>query len=129
MKQKNNGGFSLIEVLVAMTLLAAIVIPVCSSLVLSARINAKADAVLQARLAVSSAVESLMAAGITQESETYDELGGSDRFPDVRVVTRPDENGSSLYYIVEVTDNNDLVTVTTCIHAAGSGTAQEGAAE
>lgn len=116
MKRKNEAGFSLIEVLVAMALLAAIVVPVCTSLVLSVRMNAKSEDVMQARLAVSSAVETLMAEGITQESLAYDQIDGTDVFPDVEVVTKQDEGAS--YYIVEVTDNGGLVTVTTCIRAA-----------
>ena len=66
--KKNNEGFSLVEVLLAMVLLAAIVIPTCTSLVLSFRMNAKAEALMQAQLAVSSAVETLMAEGIRPEN-------------------------------------------------------------
>lgn len=66
MKNKQEGGFSLIEVVLAMVILALIVVPTCTSLVLSFRVNAKADAMLQAQLAVSSAVEQLMAAGIDE---------------------------------------------------------------
>lgn len=71
MKRKNNEGFSLVEILVAMAILAAAVIPACSSLILSHRLNAKTDSLLQKQLAVSSAVEALMAKGIP---ENYDEL-------------------------------------------------------
>ena len=122
MNRKNNGGFSLLETVVAIAVLAVIVIPVCSSLVLSVRLNAKAGDVLQARLAVSSAVEALMAEGITGASEKYDEEGDADRFPDVQVRTEggTDASNNTLYYNVEVTDNNGLVTVHTCIRAAGS---------
>ena len=66
MKNKQEGGFSLIEVVLAMVILALIVVPTCSSLVLSFRVNAKADAMMQAQLAVSSAVEQLMAVGIDE---------------------------------------------------------------
>ena len=50
MKNKYNAGFSLIEVLVAIVILAAIVIPTCSSLVLSHRMNAKTEELMQAQL-------------------------------------------------------------------------------
>lgn len=66
MKHKNDQGFSLIEVLVAIVILAAFVVPTCSALVLSARMNAKTQALMQAQLDVSSAVEILMARGITE---------------------------------------------------------------
>ena len=64
MKAKHNGGFSLIEVLIAMVILAMIVVPTCTALVMSTKINAKTEALTQAQLAVSSAVETLMAKGI-----------------------------------------------------------------
>lgn len=56
---KHNGGFSLIEILVAMVLLGLIVVPITSSLLVSHRINAKTEQLLQAQLAVSSAAEIL----------------------------------------------------------------------
>ena len=111
MKRKHDGGFSLVEVLVAMTILTAIVIPVCTSMVLAVRINAKADAVLQARTAVSSAVESLMAEGII--GEDIDDV--RDRFPEVEVNVSQVAEGH--YYHVVVTDNEGLVSITTCIRA------------
>ena len=93
MQEKNNGGFSLVEVLLAMMILAAIVIPVCSGILLSVRMDARANDVLQARVAVSSAVETLMAQGITHASNQYDverneETGeNEDLFPDVEIKT------------------------------------------
>ncbi|MBO5128844.1 MAG: type II secretion system protein [Oscillospiraceae bacterium] len=134
MRRENNGGFTMIEVLVAIAILAGIVIPVCSSLLLSLRMNAKAEQVLQARLAVSSAVETLMAEGITGASTEYDVVDGSDRFPAVAVVTKLDAeaaysvNGEEpTHYIVEVTDNDGLVAVTTAIRAADLAAEEEGA--
>ena len=134
MKQKQDGGFSLIEVVLAMVILALIVVPTCTSLVLSFRVNAKADAMLQAQLAVSSAVEKLMATGINDtkadaviesgDAITYDYVllkngaaitGETDQFPDVKISLERD----GACYKVEVTDNNDLVTVTTYIRGGG----------
>lgn len=135
MKNKQDGGFSLIEVVLAMVILALIVVPTCSSLVLSFRVNAKAEALLQAQLAVSSAVEELMAKGIVdarvpeggtevydivEVAEDNDETEGTkketDLFPDVRISVTAEDS----CYKVEVTDNNDLVTVTTYIRGGGS---------
>lgn len=153
MKNKQDGGFSLIEVVLAMVILALIVVPTCSSLVLSYRVNAKADAMLQAQLAVSSAVEKLMADGIndaranraiTTYNGLYDMIPGkdsvqgedtsalestpaetlpegenvpNDEYPDVRIVVEliTDQN----YYKVVVSDNNELVIVTTYIRGGG----------
>lgn len=69
MKHKNNEGSSLLEIVIAMAILAVIVIPVCSSLILSHRMNAKTEAVLQAQLDVAAAVEYYMATGIPEDAE------------------------------------------------------------
>lgn len=124
MKGKNNAGFSLIEVLVAIAILAGILVPACSSLVLSLRMNAKAEALLNARIAVSSAVETLMAEGITEQNlndygwEVIDDAGNRmDRFPDVTITT--EKQGT--YYNVIVKSNDNEVVVTTCIRASEGG--------
>ena len=67
MKRKHNEGFTLVELLVSIVILAAVVIPTCTSLVLSYRLNAKTDDLTKAQLAVSSTVETLMAKGITDD--------------------------------------------------------------
>lgn len=67
MKMKQNEGFSLLETLIAMVLLSALVIPTCASMTMSFRINQRTDELTKAQLAVSSAVETLMATGISTE--------------------------------------------------------------
>lgn len=130
MKNKQEDGFSLIEVVLAMVILALIVVPTCTSLVLSFRVNAKADAMLQAQLAVSSAVEELMAQGIVDQKaeeaitnqHLYDIVPAdednpeTDLFPDVKITVMQEGD----CYKVDITDNNDLVTVTTYIRGGGS---------
>ena len=146
MKKKHNEGFSLLEVLVSVTVLATILIPVCTTITMCARVNAQSQAVMNAQNAVSSAVQRLRAEGITSASDAYDIAQGEneseDRYPGVTVSTRQkistDGNGQSVvrpedstYYIVEVTDDNGLVTTTTCIRAVapqndqGNGGASE----
>jgi prepilin-type N-terminal cleavage/methylation domain-containing protein len=119
--KKNNGGFSLIEVLVAIVVLAAVVIPTCSALVLSHRLNAETDKLMKAQLAVSSAVETLMAEGIDAANNNYE-----NRFEGVTVVLTPkDQNDTNPYYevtvkVVEKTADNtekEVVSVTTTIRA------------
>ena len=110
MKGKNNAGFSMVEVLVAIAILAGIVIPVCSSLVLSLRINAKAEMMLQARIAVSSAVETLMAEGISDEN--VDDVVG-----DYPVNVSYDLDEESGCYEVTVTSNVESVAITTYIRS------------
>lgn len=158
-KRKQNGGYSLIEVLIAITVLGIIVVPICSSLITSFRMNAKTESILQAQLAVSSAVETLMSEGITEDSDDYKK--DDDRFKRVTVKTEepteptesiPPESseseesgaaeasesaegatpepsepaggtseGAPAYYVVTVTDKDNLVTITTQIRAVKAG--------
>ena len=145
--KKNNEGFSLVEVLLSMVLLAAIVIPTCTSLVLSFRVNAKAEALTQAQLAVSSAVETLMAEGIDGKRAAYvmenndgiyDSIPSKDKEEDTTTLTDT-ESGDAPFvedvfsgvqikildsqiqngtYHIEVSDNAGLVAVTTYIRIA-----------
>ena len=135
MKQKQNAGFSLVEVLVSIVILALVVVPLCTGLVMSVRMNAKADALLQAQLAVSSEIEKLMATGIDWESleETYTPEQLEDG---VKVITVTNSNiaiaiktvASTPYYNVTVsydedpeTDGEYLVSVSTTIRKGGGG--------
>lgn len=141
MKKKHNDGFTLVELLVSIVILAAIVIPTCTSLVLSYRMNAKTAELTQAQLAVSSTVETLMAKGMdTDHIKTiidnsasdavimYDfawdseknELSKTDDYPDV-IITIDTEKSKDGYYAVTVKDNDGLVTVTTHIRAVKGG--------
>lgn len=120
---KRNGGFSLVEVLVAIVLLGATIVPISTALVTSIKINDKTESMLQAQLDVSSAVEHLMASGITGASVEYDIVDGADMFPEVKISTAQvaEEDGAiAPYYSVTVTSNDDLVTVTTFIRKGGA---------
>ena len=130
MKKKHNEGFSLVETLVSIAVLALIVIPTCSGIVMGYRMNAKADELMKAQLAVSSAVETLMAEGIpndtmkTPDGEDYGKSGTEDRFPGVTIKLNPqgeytqDEKTYYTYYSVVVTsDADEDVKVTTHIRA------------
>ena len=110
MKGKHNGGFSLVEVLVAITLMASIVVPVCTGMLVAPRVNAKAEAMLDAKIAVSSAVETLMAEGIPAGQTEYTETKGN-----ITVKVTPVDGLH--YYNVEVTDEFGLVKVETSIRA------------
>ena len=137
MKNKNDQGFSLIEILVAIVILAAFVVPTCSALVLSAQMTEKTNDLMKAHLAVSSAVETLMAegipAGITSPIQDYgvtsrevevpnDEGEGThretvktDRFPLVVIEVVP--IADKLWYSVTVTSNDRLIEVKTSVRA------------
>ena len=111
MKVKNNAGFSLVEVVVAMAILASVIIPVCTGMMVSVRVNAKAEAMLKAKIAVSSAVETMMAKGYSEQLEENLESGNIQ-------ITATHDVDKPYYYNVVVTDTEGLVTVTTSVHAA-----------
>lgn len=115
--KERTAGFSLLEVVVAIAIIGLISAPICSSLILAGRINAHSQAVMEAHLNVRSAVETLMKAGVTAESDKYRE---SD-FPNVTVKTEKD--GDNPYYHVTVKDNHTdpLVTVETYVRAVPEG--------
>ena len=108
MKLKNNAGYSLVEVVVAIAILALIIVPVSTGMVTAFKMNAKAEQLMQAELAVSSAVESLMAKGIDGKPIAAEEYPG--------VTIKTDLSDDGLYY--EVTVKSDTVEVTTYIRAA-----------
>ena len=120
MKRRNDEGATLIEIMVAIALLAIIVIPACSSLILSHKINAKTEKMLQAQLAVSSAVETLMAEGIDKSRIVDDEYG----YVKIKVtpVAESESSDNILYYNVEVVseDEPDVVVKTTIRKQEGS---------
>lgn len=131
MKKKHNEGFSLVETLVAITVLALIVIPTCSGIIMAYRMNAKADELMQAQLAVSSAVETLMAEGIekgtpnTEEDDDYGKTVDGDRFPEVLIAIT--KSADETYYTVKVTSVVDSdVFVDTSIRAVPQEPIQEG---
>ena len=138
MKRKHNEGFTLVEMLVSIVILAAIVIPTCTSLVLSYRLNAKAREMMQAQLAVSSTVEKLMAEGIDANrvalvleknngiydfgwDSTNDVKIETDDYPGVTITITEDKSTEG-YFSLSVSDDDGFVTVTTQIRAKGGAT-------
>lgn len=125
MKRKHNEGFTLLETLIAIVVLGVVVVPVCSSLVMSFRINAKAEQLMRDQLAVSSAVETLMAEGINKQSTTVSwsttVTGGSEKVTgslsgvDIEGI----RNGEDSYF--EVTFKAGEVLVETEIRAIEGG--------
>lgn len=127
--KRNNEGFTLIEVMVSILVLGLVVIPICSGLIMAVRINEQAEDFLQAKLAVSSAMETMMAEGIrsdvdydTYDTETLD-----------YTVTRAMDNEVELpYYDVTVSYKGitkDPITVTTVIRQATPAKMEGGGGE
>lgn len=63
-KFKERCGAALLEVLVSIAMMGLLMVPISSGILMSLHINEKSDDIMQARLAVSSAVETIMAVGV-----------------------------------------------------------------
>lgn len=70
-KTRANGGFTLVEVLVAIAILGVVVTSMGGCLVVSQRVNARSQNVIEERAAVTNVVEKLMAEGAVAGTETY----------------------------------------------------------
>ena len=117
-KHNSTAGFSLIEVLVAITILGLVVVPIGSSLVLSFRLNARSEQMLQAQLAVSSAVETIMAEGLDEDAVAEDDDNAySKRFPDVTVAII--NHDQAAYKISVESNDHEAVSVTTYVREGG----------
>ena len=120
---KRNGGFSLIETLISIVILGAMVVPTCTALVMSIRLNDKTEKMLQAQLAVSSAVETLMAEGVTVKSHEAQDGNYPNEydFSDVDVIVHVAGSSPEVFYAVTVSSEDGEVSVTTTIRAGGGG--------
>lgn len=105
-KFKERCGAALLEVMISIAMLGLLMVPISSGILMSFRINQRSDEIMQARLAVSSAVETIMAVGV----ENYDEV-------DLLTVTcDPPITDSAAYRTVTVThDKYPDIYVTTCV--------------
>ncbi len=70
-KFRERCGAALLEVLISIAMMGLLMVPISSGILMSLHINEKSDEILQARLAVSSAVETIMATGINSAEEIH----------------------------------------------------------
>lgn len=111
-----TAGFSLIEVLAAITILGLVTAPLCGALVLAARLSQRSDDLLQARLQVTSAVESLMASGISEDDD-FSTLSG---VTVLRESSDPDDSAYPAYQVTVTSTAEPDVSITTWIRPAAS---------
>lgn len=112
-KLKDNGGYSLVELMVAMVILGIITVPVLSGMLVSIKAMSYSEQIMKSQLAVSSAVETLMAKGIS--SAAAPEMEG--------VIIEVEEVTGKPYYNVTVTSEAlSGVQVETVIRKVGGGT-------
>lgn len=115
-KNKGTGGFSLVEVLAAITVLGLIAAPIGASLVLSHRLNARSRQLMEDQLAVSNAIETLMAEGIDEEPAKDAELATRLGVETIEIARTDEKGRQGAAYPVKVTSGD--VTVETCIRPA-----------
>jgi len=122
-------GFSLIEVIVGIAVLGLVTIPLCASLILSIRMNHHSRDLMQARLAASGMVETLMESGIDTTNEALFTPAGEKRWvmtdshlPE-GVDVQAEQTESGLWYTVTVTGtvNSQTVELATSIRREGGG--------
>lgn len=94
MNQKNK-GFTLVEVLIAMTILAIIVVPLLRAFVTSANVNAKAEHLMNANNIAQNIIEELKAEGIEGVEEMGYELDAS---------PKPEYDGTGKKCYIQVND-------------------------
>jgi Tfp pilus assembly protein PilV len=119
-KIKSRSGFSLIETLLSALLFTFVVMTIGSSIIVSVRLNAKARRMTEARLAVSSAVETIMAKGVDKSllpnslaagtPTAYPSPNGS-----VSVTLERDSSISTLYKITVTSTNENSVAAETYV--------------
>ncbi len=134
-KSSGAAGFSLVEVLTAITVLGLILAPIGASLVLSHRLNARSQQLMAEQLAVSNAVETLMAEGIKAESieegkyTGYQPANGSPaveiRVSKEEIPAENSENTTIAAFKVTVTSGSGAVEVETCIRPADTDDADQ----
>ena len=113
----SSAGFSLIEVVVSIAILGMAVIPISGGMVLSYRLNARSEQILQARLAVSGAVETLMARGIEVDGEGNSDVPAIDG---VKITATPpgEEDKYGAFQVTVTSTAEESVSVTTYIRPA-----------
>lgn len=128
MKRSCTAGFSLLEVIVAIAILGLVVVPVCSGLLVSARINQRSESLLQAQMEVTTAVETLMAERIDTLKLTSGGNDGeytTDRFPGV-TVTAEEATDKKTFTVTVASTREESVVVTTTIRTAPSSSDADG---
>lgn len=114
-----TAGFSLIEVLAAITILGLVTAPLCGALVLAARLSQRSDDLLQARLQVTSAVETLMASGIAEDAD-FSALSRVTVTAEQPAEGDPDYSAYPAYEVTVTSTAEPDVSVTTWIRPAAS---------
>lgn len=110
--QKNNKGFSLLELLVAITILAVVMIPMLHSFVSAARANAKAKKLMEATTAAQNLMEEMKASGPSEFLNKYSAYSKEQ-------ITVKDVDGNIIDTVTDL-NGNPVYTYQTTIASAAS---------
>ena len=107
-RKRSTGGFTLVEVVVAITILTLFVIPMLSAFNASFRLNAQTQRRMQARLRVTNKLEELMAEGYnsTRNYDDDEELT-VDKLPDGKIKVSDKKEGIEITTYIHTADNSD----------------------
>lgn len=114
-KVKSSKGFTLVETVAAITVLTLVVAAVTASLIASIQFNARTEQRLQAELAVSNAVERLLAEGYDPDG-SFDVSGASVSAYSEDFVTLKDEDDNNIdvvvgYFVTVSSTNPNVSTI------------------
>ena len=114
--KKGTAGSTLVEVVVAIAILGLVTAPICSSMLVAARINARSRDVMTAQLQLSSAVEQLMAEGIEKKVvEGEPEYHLPEGVHGVEIDVDEENSGEQYCHITVTSKLVDTVSVKTCV--------------
>jgi|GEM_PF-3760121 len=116
-KFKERCGAALLEVMISIAMLGLLMVPISSGILMSFRINQRSDEIMQARLAVSSAVETIMAEGVENYTLT---VGSNFQLNDTTVSVDGLTNNCwniTVSCPIGADGSGDTVSVTTCIRS------------
>ena len=105
-KFKGRCGAALLEVIVSIAILGLLAVPISSGIMVSLRINEQSSEIMKARLAVSSAAETIMATGI----ESVDEAN-SLNLPQVDIVNVTPPHGRGYWELTIRSEKFDYISV------------------
>ena len=107
----------MVEVVVAIAILGLVTAPICSSMLVAARINARSRDVMTAQLQLSSAVEQLMAEGIEVEVEDGGDITYTppESVHGVEIDVDEENSGEQYCHITVTSKLVDTVSVKTCV--------------